>query len=100
MALNASCIVPLLIGLFLLVLFLTIVRRIVFVADEVALLGLIYSGLREVLGGRRVATGTLMILALAVGFVVFIVLIAMSASTCLGASPSAFCTIVTGPAPK
>lgn len=94
MEVNLSCIIPLVAGLVLLLVFVAVARRIMFVADEIALVGLMYSGLREVLGPRRVFAGTVAVILLAFGFVVFIVLLALSASSCVGANPSAFCNLV------
>jgi hypothetical protein len=79
---SLSCIVPVLIVVLVLGAIFFLFRRIIFLADEAALITLMFNGLREVLGPRRSSLGCLMIVGLAAGFVLFVVLLLLNAGTC------------------
>jgi len=88
---NLSCLVPLLlIVLFGGVLF-TIGRRIIRFTDELALFGLMFNGVREVVGPQRFTIGCGMVAVLALTTISLLILSVMNFSTCFSASPSEFC---------
>ncbi len=91
---SLSCIVPILIVVLVVGSIFVIFRRIIFLADEAALVTLMFNGLRDVLGPRRSSLGCLMIVGLAAGFVLFIVLLLLNAGTCFSPNHvSEFCRL-------
>jgi hypothetical protein len=91
---SLNCLIPLVIVVAVVGAFLLFFRRIIFLADEAALLTLMFNGLRDVLGPRRSSLGCLMIAGLAAGFVLFVVLLLLNAGTCFSPDHlSEFCRL-------
>ncbi len=88
---NLSCIVPLIIILLVGGVLFTIGRRIIRFTDELALFGLMFNGVREVVGPQRFSIGCGMVALLALLTITLLILSVMNLSTCFGASPTEFC---------
>jgi hypothetical protein len=88
-----SCIVPIIVTLLVVGAIFLVLRRLIFLTDELALVTLMFNGLREVLGQRRSSIGCLMIAGVVAGFVLFVVLLLINTGTCFGDRPSEFCRL-------